>query len=111
MAKMDLVDIFKKRTRHPMRPRSSDIIERLFPGFNKIESGGGSLVAGTCSFMEKDLYVIGQQKPRLADLQSQSDLNKLNYGMLTADDHSLILNILKKARAGNPEKNIHILYG
>ncbi len=104
MAKMDLVDIFKKRTRHPMRPRSSDIIERLFPGFNKIESGEGSLVAGTCSFMEKDLYVIGQQKPRLADLQSQSDLNKLNYGMLTADDHSLILNILKKARAGNPEK-------
>ena len=104
MAKMDLVDIFKKRTRHPMRPRSSDYIERLFPGFKKIESGDGSLVAGTCSFMEKDLYVIGQQKPRLADLKSQSDLNKLNYGMLTSGDHSLILNILKKVRGANPEK-------
>ncbi|MBN2419582.1 MAG: acetyl-CoA carboxylase carboxyl transferase subunit alpha/beta [Deltaproteobacteria bacterium] len=104
MSKIDLVDIFKRRTRHPMRPRSSDYIERLFPGFKKIESGNGSLVAGTCTFMEKDLYVIGQQKPRLSDLKSQADLNKLNYGMLTSDDHSLILNILKKARSGNPEK-------
>jgi acetyl-CoA carboxylase carboxyl transferase beta subunit len=105
MAKMDLTDIFKKRTRHPMRPRSSDIIERLFPGFKRIESSDeGSLIAGTCSYMEKDLYVIGQQKPKLSDLKNQSDLNRLNYGMLTADDHSLILNILKKARANNPEK-------
>ncbi len=103
MVKMDLVDIFKKRTRHPMRPRSSDIINKLFPGFKKIETINGSLVAGTCSFMEKDLYVIGQQKPKLSDLKSQSDLNKLNYGMLTADDHSIILNILKKARTSNPE--------
>ena len=78
MAKMDLVDIFKKRTRHPMRPRSSEFIDRLFPGFKKIETGNGSLVAGTCSFMEKDLYVIGQQKPRLIDLKSQADLNTLN---------------------------------
>ena len=103
MVKMDLVDIFKKRTRHPMRPRSSDIINKLFPGFQKIEGSDGSLVAGTCSFMEKDFYVIGQQKPKLSDLKSQSDLNKLNYGMLTAEDHSRILNILKKARASNPE--------
>ncbi len=104
MAKMDLVDIFKKRTRHPMRPRSSDYIERLFPGFKNIESESGSLIAGTCSFMDKDLYVIGQQKPRLSDLKSQSDLKKLNYGMLTSGDHSIILNILKKVRTANPEK-------
>ena len=104
MAKMDLVEIFKRRTRHPMRPRSSDYIERLFPGFKRTGSSEGSLIAGTCSFMEKDLYVIGQQKPRLSDLKSQSDLNKLNYGMLTADDHSLILNILKKIRSANPDK-------
>ncbi len=104
MAKMDLVDIFKKRTRHPMRPRSSDIIERLFPGFKRIESSPeGSLIAGTCTYMEKNLYVIGQQKPRLSDLQKQADLNRLNYGMLTADDHSLILNILEKAKSHNPE--------
>lgn len=104
MAKMDLVDIFKKRTRHPMRPRSSDFIERLFPGFKKMDTGNGSLVAGTCSFMEKDLYVIGQQKPKINDLKSQSDLNKLNYGMLTSGDHSIILNILKKVRASDLEK-------
>ncbi len=104
MAKMDLVDIFKKRTRHPMRPRSSEYIDRLFPGFKKMDTGDGSLIAGTCTFMEKDLYVIGQQKPRLIDLKSQADLNRLNYGMLTSGDHSIILNILKKVRTSDPEK-------
>ncbi|NLA73919.1 MAG: hypothetical protein GX846_00300 [Deltaproteobacteria bacterium] len=103
MAKMDLVDIFKKRTRHPMRPRSSEYITRLFPGFKKIDTGGGSLVAGSCSFMEKELYVIGQQKPRLSDLKSHTDLNKLNHGMLTSGDHSIILNILKRVRNSNSE--------
>ncbi|MBN1626311.1 MAG: acetyl-CoA carboxylase carboxyl transferase subunit alpha/beta, partial [Deltaproteobacteria bacterium] len=103
MQKMELVDIFKKRTRHPMRPRSSDIIERIFPDFKAIEGTGGSLVAGTCTFHDKDLYIIGQQKPKPADLKSQADLNKRNYGMLTSDDHSLILSILKKARLRDPD--------
>ncbi len=103
MAKLDLVDIFKKRTRHPMRPRSSDIIEKLFPGFKRIESKNGSLAAGTCEYMGKNLFVIGQQKPKLSDLQSQKDLNRLNYGMLTSDDHSVVLSILEKARSSDLE--------
>ena len=77
MSKLDLVDIFKKRTRHPMRPRSSDIIDELFPRFNKIESRNGSLAAGTCEYMDKNLFVIGQQKPKLSDLKNQADLNRL----------------------------------
>lgn len=103
MQKMELVDIFKKRTRHPMRPRSSDIIERIFPDFRAVEGTGGSLVAGSCTFHEKDLYIIGQQKPKPTDLKSQADLSKRNYGMLTSDDHSLILSILKKARLRDPD--------
>ncbi|MBN1850823.1 MAG: acetyl-CoA carboxylase carboxyl transferase subunit alpha/beta [Deltaproteobacteria bacterium] len=104
MAKLDLVDIFKKRTRHPMRPRSSDIIYRLFPGFRRVETKNGSLIAGTCQFMNKDLYVIAQQKPKPSDLQKLEDLDKLNYGMLTADDHSIILSMLRRARNADPEK-------
>lgn len=104
MAKLDLVDIFKKRIRHPLRPRSSDIIERLFPGFRRIGSRNGSLIAGTCQFMNKDLYVIGQQKPKPSDLQNLEDLNKLNYGMLTANDHSVILSMLQQAKKADPEK-------
>ncbi|MDY7035664.1 MAG: acetyl-CoA carboxylase carboxyl transferase subunit alpha/beta, partial [Thermodesulfobacteriota bacterium] len=91
MAKLDLVDIFKKRTRHPFRPRASDIIDRLFPGFKAYETSGVSLVAGTCEFLNKDLVVIGQQKPKSSDLKSHEDLERLDYGMLTADDHSQIL--------------------
>ena len=93
MAKLDLVDVFKKRTRNPLRPRSSDIINRLFPDFKKIKSKNGSLIAGTCRYMDKDLYVIGQQKPKPSDLKNQEDLSRLNYGMLTSDDHSVILSL------------------
>jgi acetyl-CoA carboxylase carboxyl transferase beta subunit len=104
MIKMELVDIFKKRIRHPLRPRSSDIIERLFPDFKPIEEAKGSLIAGTCNFLDKNLYIIGQQKPKPADLKSQADLNKRNYGMLTSDDHSLVLSILNQAKKGDQDK-------
>lgn len=104
MAKMELVDIFKKRTRHPFRPRTSDIIDRLFPDFKAVSEQGGSLIAGTCTYMNKKLYVIGQQKPKPEDLKNQKDLTKLNYGMLTADNHSLILTLLEKAKNDDPDK-------
>lgn len=106
MAKLDLVEIFKKRTRHPFRPRASDIIGELFADFVQMETPSSSLVAGTCEFLGKHLYVIGQQKPTPADLQSADDLKRLNYGMLTSDDHSFILTLLKRARASDPEKTI-----
>lgn len=105
MIKMDLVDIFKKRTRYPFRPRASDIVDKLFPDFSRIETPGVSLVAGTCEFLGKRLYVIGQQKPKPSALQTKEDLKRLNYGMLTAGEHSRILSLLKEAAASDPEKN------
>ncbi len=103
MAKLDLVDIFKKRTRHPYRPRASDIIHTLFPDFDASETSDPSLIAGTCGFLEKRLYIIAQQKPKPADLKSLSDLKKLNYGMLTSDAHAFILSMLRRARSEDPE--------
>jgi acetyl-CoA carboxylase carboxyl transferase beta subunit len=104
MAKPELIDIFKKRTRHPYRPRSSDIIDKLFPDFKIMDSPDPSLVAGTCEFLNKKLYVIAQEKPKPSDLRSAEDLKKLNYGMLTSDGHSMILKILKEARASNTDR-------
>ncbi|MFC1821961.1 carboxyl transferase domain-containing protein [Thermodesulfobacteriota bacterium] len=106
MTKLDLVEIFKKRTRHPFRPRSSDIIDRLFPDFHPYEPAGASLVAGSCEFSAKRLFVIGQQKPKPADLKSGEDLKKLNYGMMTSDEHSQVLSILEEAKASDPEQTI-----
>ena len=106
MSKLELVDIFKKRTRNPFRPRSSDIIDMLFPDFEPIEGGSVSLITGTCRFMDRDLFIIGQQKPKPADLKKQEDLDKLNYGMLTSDDHSLILSVLKQAEESDPDRTI-----
>lgn len=103
MPKPELLEIFKKRTRHPFRPRASDIINRLFPDFESYRNPGESLVTGTCQFLEKELTVIAQQKPRPQDLQTATDLKKLNYGMLTSDDHSFILSILERMPLGDPE--------
>ncbi len=106
MVKLDLVDLFKKRTRHPFRPRASDVIDRLFPDFEPLIPFEGSLLAGSCRFSNKQLVVIAQQKPKPKDLQTSKDLEKLNYGMLNADDHSSILNILKKARLSDPGNTV-----
>src|SRR4030042_416012 len=106
MTGLELVDVFKKRTRNPFRPRSSDIIDMLFPDFEAIEGGSKSLITGSCRFMDRDLFVIGQQKPKASDLKKQEDLDKLNYGMLTSDDHSLILSVLKRARDSDPDRTI-----
>ena len=104
MAKLDLVEIFKKRTRNPFRPRASDIIGELFPDFKAIGLPGISFMAGTCEFLNKHLFILGQQKPKPSDLKTGEDLKTLNYGMLTSDDHSRIISILKEARKADPEK-------
>jgi len=106
MAKTDIVDIFTKRTRHPFRPRATDVISKLFPRFKYFETPSKSLVAGSCRFMEKQLIVIGQQKPKPEDLKSSEDLKVLNYGMLTSEDHSFILALLKKVQTQDPENTI-----
>ncbi|MBT3259368.1 MAG: acetyl-CoA carboxylase carboxyl transferase subunit alpha/beta, partial [Deltaproteobacteria bacterium] len=104
MAKPELVDIFKKRTRHPFRPRSSDVINRLFSDFMPFGSyRSDSLIAGSCQYAGKLLYVVAQQKPKPENLRSSEDLKKLNYGMPTSDDHSVILSVLKTAREQDPE--------
>jgi acetyl-CoA carboxylase carboxyl transferase beta subunit len=103
MTKMDVLEIFKKRCRHPFRARASHVINRLFSDFVPFDSPSGSMISGRCRFRDKTFYVIGQQKPTPEDLKSSEDLKRLNYGMLTADDHSHILSVLKKARDSDPK--------
>ncbi|MEE9555676.1 MAG: carboxyl transferase domain-containing protein, partial [Candidatus Adiutricales bacterium] len=45
----------------------------------------------------KHLFLIGQQKPKPEDLRTVKDLEKLNYGMLTAEEHSDIIRFIKNA--------------
>ncbi len=106
MTKMDVLEIFKKRCRHPYRARASHVVNRLFSDFVPFESPSGSVISGRCRFMEKTFYVIGQQKPTPEDLKSSADLKRLNYGMLTADDHSHILSVLEEAQASDPKETM-----
>jgi acetyl-CoA carboxylase carboxyl transferase beta subunit len=78
----------------------------LFSDFVPFESPSGSVISGRCRFREKTFYVIGQQKPTPEDLKSSEDLKRLNYGMLTADDHSHILSVLRKAKESDPKETM-----
>jgi len=104
MQRINLLDIFKKRTRHPFRPRASDIIKGLFHDYVPLPvPEHGSLVLGNAKFNGKTLYVIGQQKPKPEDLKGPEELKRLNYGMLTSDDHSAILDVLEMAEKEDKE--------
>ncbi len=106
MSRIDLVDMFKRRTRHPMRPRSSDIVAAVFSNFRRFPETGGSLIVGESEFQEKRLVIIGQEKPKPSQLRSKEALKKLNWGMLTSDEHSKIMAILKRAATEEPERTI-----
>ena len=103
---VNLVEMFKRRSRHPMRPRSSDIVSRVFGNFRPFSESGGSLVVGESNFLDKRLIVFGQQKPKPEQLRSKEALGKLNWGMLTADEHSRIFTVLKRAASQEPERTI-----
>jgi len=94
---MNLLDVFKKRTRSPLRPRATDVIQYIFPNFRRHSPYQGSLVLGEVDQWEKHIYVIGQQKPKPEDFRTTEDLEKLNYGMLTSEEHSYILRFLRQA--------------
>lgn len=99
MAKMDIVELFKRRTRSPLRPRSGDVVRNIFTHFRQYPPYGGSLVLGEAEQWEKHLFIIGQQKPKPENLRTKADLEKLNHGMLTSEEHSHILRFLRDAQA------------
>ncbi|MDY6851081.1 MAG: acetyl-CoA carboxylase carboxyl transferase subunit alpha/beta, partial [Thermodesulfobacteriota bacterium] len=97
MAKIDILEVFKKRTRSPRRPRSGDVIKEIFPNFREHPPHGGGLILGEAEQWDKYLFIVGQQKPKPENLRTKADLEKLNHGMLTAGEHSHLLRFLKKA--------------
>lgn len=104
MKEEDIVDIFKRRTRNPFRPRSSQIIQTLFTNFKPFSPTGDSLICGEAKYGDKRLLVIGQEKPTLEKLRNPEYTGRLNLGMLSADEHSQVLGILKQARTMDPNE-------
>ena len=104
MKEEDIVEIFKRRTRNPLRPRSSHLIQTLFTHFKPFSPTGESLICGEAKYLDKRVLVIGQEKPTLEKLRNPENAKKLNLGMLSADEHSQILGILKQARSMDPNE-------
>ncbi len=106
MKEEDIVEIFKRRTRNPLRPRSSHIIQALFTHFKPFAPSGESLICGEAKYQDKRILVIGQEKPTLEKLRNPEYKNRLNLGMLSADEHSQVLGILNQARTMDPNELI-----
>ncbi len=102
---MKLIDVFKTRTRHPFRPRSSDVIKRLFADFRDYEAVGDSLIMGQGHLGERLVYVVAQQKPTPDRLRSAQDVGRLNWGMLNADEHSQVLGLLRRLTETGPHED------
>ena len=100
---IDVVELFRKRTRSPLRPRSSDLIHVIFPGFRQSAQSSDALILGETDQWGRDLFIIAQQKPKPENLRTKEDLAKLNHGMLTAEDHSNIISFIQKAMARKEE--------
>jgi acetyl-CoA carboxylase carboxyl transferase beta subunit len=107
--KLQLIDIFKTRTRHPMRPRSSDIIKHLFSDFRDYQAQGDSLIMGEGHFKNRRIYVVAQQKPTPDRFRSAKDVAKLNWGMLTAEEHSQVLKFIRHLTETGPHENSMLL--
>ena len=104
MKEEDIVEIFKKRTRNPLRPRSSQVVQALFTHFKPFTMTGESLICGEAKYQDKRVLVIGQEKPTLEKLRDSANAKKLNLGMMSADEHSQVLGILNKARTMDPNE-------
>ncbi len=106
---MNLVQLFKTRTRHPLRPRSSDLVQRLLSDFRYYPGEGDSLIMGEGHFDQKRVYVVAQQKPKPERLRSAEDLKRLNWGMLNADEHSRVLGLLRHLTETGPHEEAFLL--
>ncbi|MDR0550182.1 MAG: acetyl-CoA carboxylase carboxyl transferase subunit alpha/beta [Deltaproteobacteria bacterium] len=94
---VDVVEIFRRRTRSPLRPRASDLLSIVFPTFRLTNLNSDALILGEADQWGRNVMVIAQQKPKPENLRTKEDLAKLNHGMLTAEDHSQIVRFLKRA--------------
>lgn len=80
--------------RHPDRIRSSDIIDGVFEKISYYESPDPSLIAARGSINKIQCIILGQEKRR------QGKESKAT-GMVTAEGHGFILDILDEAEENN----------
>ncbi len=106
---MKLLEVFKTRTRHPYRPRSSDIIRRLFADFRTYDQVGEALIMGEGHLHGRKVYVVAQQKPKPEQFNSPEAVGKLNWGMLNADEHSQALSLLRRLSRTGPHNDALLL--
>jgi acetyl-CoA carboxylase carboxyl transferase beta subunit len=106
---LSLLEVFKNRTRHPFRPRSSDIIRHLFADFRDYQAEGEALIMGEGHLAERRVYVVAQQKPKPEQFRTSKDVNKHNWGMLNADEHSQVLRLLRRLTETGPHEESVLL--
>jgi len=88
-------------TRHPERPRSSEIIKEIFSNFIPYLQGfpkDPALIAGSAKFKNQKVFIIAQEKPKGQSLEEQT---KVNFGMVKPEGYSLAMKIMDLAEKSN----------
>ncbi len=88
-------------TRHPERPRSSEIINELFSDFIPYVQGfpkDHALITGSANFKNQKVFIIAQEKPKGQTLEEQA---KVNFGMVKPEGYALALKIMDLADKTN----------
>ncbi len=106
---MNLLELFKTRTRHPFRPRASDMVQRLFADFRQYEAVGDALIMGEGHLGFHKVYVVGQQKPKPEQFSSPEGVKRLNWGMMNADEHAQVLGLLRRLSESGPHEDAMLL--
>ena len=82
---MDLVDVFKRRTRSPKRPRSGDIINTIFPHFRQHPPYEGSLILGEADQWEKAQAMERIALAKLTELPANDEARRALEPVLRAN--------------------------
>ncbi len=88
-------------TRHQDRPRSSEIIKKLFTDFIPYLQGfpkDPALITGSAKFKNQKVFIIAQEKPKGQTLEEQV---KVNFGMVKPEGYSLAMKIMDLAEKSN----------
>src|SRR4051812_42122988 len=73
-----------EKCRHPNRMRSSQLIERLVPDFQRLPGSEGALIMGKGTLQGRELLILAQEKPQGRDAKRAATIN---YGMMTANNY------------------------
>jgi len=87
-------EVFKEKTRNPLRIRSSDLIKQLFTRITYFKAQDFALICGRGLIHKREVIFLGQEKPKGDDL---TYAHRINFGMMKPEGYRQAIEILSYA--------------